>query len=96
MSGRRWRLAGVDEVEVVLEDPLGLAVAAEQDQRVHARQRGGERRAVVVVGHGAGEADDVHPVPAAEQLHHLAAEPPAGAGHRDPGHAPIIQCATPR
>ena len=85
-----------DQVEVVLEHPLGLAVAADQDQRVHARQRGGERRAVVVVGHGAGEADHLHAVPATEQLHHLTAEPPAGTGHRDPGHAPIILCAAPR
>ena len=85
-----------DQVEVVLEHPFGLAVAADQHQRVHARKRGGEGRPVVVVGHGSGEADHLDPRLAPEQLHDLAAQPPAGAGHRDPGHAPIIQCAAPR
>ena len=90
------RGGGVDDVEMVLEHELGLAVAADQDEGVDVRQRRGQRGPVVVVGHGAGEADHLDPVPPAEQLHDLAAEPSCGTGHRDPGHPPIIQCAAPR
>src|SRR5262245_60504824 len=87
---------GPYDVDVMMEEPLRLAVAGDEDERVDVAERRPQRDRIAVVGERHGRAgwepvrlptadrDDVVDSVGGEQLDDLAAESPGRPGHRDP------------